>query len=391
VFGKRVERCYNIAELRKLAAKNMPAPMFHYIDGAADDEWTLRRNTQAFDDYEFMPRALVDVSTIDMSTTLFGQRIDWPYFCSPTALQRLFHHEGERATARAAHASGTIFSLSSISSANIEEVATFSGGPKVFQVYVFKDRGLSREFVQRAKASGYVALQLTVDVAVSGNRERDIVTGMTVPPRLSLMSLVDIAMHPAWVYRHLTTPKIEVANVAHRPPPGSDQLGGIIQYLNNQLDRSVTWKDAEWMINEWGGPFAIKGIMTAHDAKRAVDVGASAVMVSNHGGRQLDFSPAPFEVLQEIVEAVGDRLEVILDGGVRRGTHVLKALALGAKACSAGRPHLYGLGAGGEAGVTQALKILKTEIARDMALLGCARIADIDSSLVRRVPAGWST
>ena len=381
----RVERCYNIAELRKLAKKNMPAPMFHYIDGAADDEWTLRRNTTAFDQYEFLPRSLVDVSTIDMSTTLFGQRIDWPFFCSPTALQRLFNHEGEGAVAHAAHATGTIFSLSSISSTNIEDTAKLTPGPKVFQVYVFKDRSLSREFVQRAKASNYVALQLTVDVTVSGNRERDIVTGMTVPPKLGLMSLLDIAMKPAWVYRHLTTPKIEVANVAHRPPPGSEKLGGIIQYLNAQIDRSVTWKDAEWMINEWGGPFAIKGIMTAADAKRAADIGATAVMVSNHGGRQLDFSPAPFDVLEEIVQNVGDRLEVILDGGVRRGTHVLKALALGARACSAGRPHLYGLGAGGEAGATKALSLLKAEIARDMALLGAASLRDVDASLVRRV------
>jgi len=381
----RVERCYNIAELRKLARRKMPAPMFHYIDGAADDEWTLRRNTAAFDQYEFMPRALVDVSNIDMSTSLFGQKIDWPFFCSPTALQRLFNHEGERAVARAAHATGTIFSLSSISSTNIEDTAKLTPGPKVFQVYMFKDRSLSREFVQRAKDSKYVALQLTVDVTVSGNRERDIVTGMTVPPRLGLMSLFDIAMKPAWVYRHLTTPKIEVANVAHRPPPGSENLGGVIQYLNNQIDRGVTWKDAEWMIKEWGGPFAIKGIMTAADARRAADIGATAIMVSNHGGRQLDFSPAPLDVLEGIVQAVGDRLEVILDGGVRRGTHVLKALGLGARACSAGRPHLYGLGAGGELGATKALTILKTEIARGMALLGVASLREIDSTLVRRV------
>lgn len=389
MFRTPVERCYNIAELRKRAAKNMPAPMFHYIDGAADDEWTLRRNVAAFDDFEFLPRALVDVSTVDMRTTLFGVPIEWPYFCSPTALQRLFHWHGEGAVVRAAHQTGTIFSLSSISSVSIEEAAKLSPGPKVFQVYVFKDRGLSREFVQRARDSGYVALQLTVDVAVSGNRERDIVTGMTVPPKLSLMSLFDTAMHPSWVYRHLTMPKIEVANVAHRPPPGSDKLGGIIQYLNDQLDRSVTWKDAEWMIKEWGGPFAIKGVMTSEDAKRCADVGASAVMVSNHGGRQLDFSPAPFEVLEEIVAAVGDRLEVILDGGIRRGTHILKALALGARACSAGRPHLYGLGAGGERGALQALTILKTELARDMALAGCASLRDIDRSLIRRVP-GWA-
>ncbi|HEX5421581.1 MAG TPA: alpha-hydroxy acid oxidase, partial [Gammaproteobacteria bacterium] len=237
-----MDRCYNIAELRKLASRRLPAPMFHYIDGAADDEWTLRRNTQAFDEVEFRPRCLVDVGEIDTSTTVFGERIEWPFFCSPTALSRLFSHEGERAVARAAHAAGTFYSLSTISSSSIEEAAKFSPGPKAFQVYIFKDRGLSREFMQRAKDSGYKALQLAVDTpGVAGNRERDIVTGMTVPPRLSLMSLVDIAMHPRWVFRHLTTPKIEVANVAHRPPPGSDKLGGIIQYLNNQLDRSVTW------------------------------------------------------------------------------------------------------------------------------------------------------
>ena len=282
------------------------------------------------------------------------------------------------------------YSLSSISSTSIEDVAKITAGPKIFQVYVFKDRGLSREFVLRAKDSGYKALCLTVDTpGVSGNRERDIVTGMTVPPRLSLMSLVDIAMHPSWVYRHLTNPKVEVANVAHRPPPGSESLGGVIEYLNNQLDRAMTWDDAEWMIKEWGGPFAIKGIMTAEDAKRAVDVGASAVMLSNHGGRQLDFSPAPFEVLQEVVDAVGDQLEVILDGGIRRGSHVLKALALGARACSSGRPHLFGLSAGGEAGVVQALKILRTEVERNMALLGCRSVNDITTSMIRRVPRGW--
>lgn len=391
MFGKRVERCYNIAELRKLAAKKLPAPMFHYIDGAADDEWTLRRNTSAFEAYEFRPRCLVDVARIDLTTTVFGEKIDWPFFCAPTALSRLFHYEGERAVVRAAHAAGTFYSLSSFSSMSIEEVAKLSPGPKAFQVYVLKDRGLTREFIQRARDAGFKALQLTVDVAVSGNRERDIVTGMTVPPKLSLMSLIDIAMHPAWVYRHLTSPKIDMANVAHRPPPGSDKLGGIIQYLNNQLDRSVTWGDAEWMIGEWGGPFAIKGIMTADDAKRALGVGATAVMLSNHGGRQLDYSPAPFDALKEVVDAVGGQLDVIVDGGVRRGVHVLKALALGATACSGGRPYLFGLGAGGERGVTQALKILRTEIERDMALLGCNKVADLDESMVRKVGGGWPT
>jgi L-lactate dehydrogenase (cytochrome) len=198
-------------------------------------------------------------------------------------------------------------------------------------------------------------------------------------------------MHPKWVYRHLTSPKIEMANVAHRPPPGSDKLGGIIQYLNNQLDRSVTWADAEWMIKEWGGPFAIKGVMTAADAKRARSAGATAVMLSNHGGRQLDFSPAPVDTLEQVVEAVGGELEIIVDGGIRRGVHVLKALALGATACSGGRPYLYGLGAGGERGVTQALTILRTEVERDMALLGCARLKDLDATLVRKVAGAWAS
>ena len=363
--------------------------MFHYIDGGADDEWTLGRNTTAFDAWEFRPRCLVDVAKIDMSTTVFGERIEWPFFCSPTALSRLFHYEGERAVARAAKSSGTLYSLSSFSSMSIEEVAKLSDGPKAFQVYVLKDRGLTREFLQRAREAGFCALQLTVDVAVSGNRERDIVTGMTVPPRLSLMSLIDIAMHPAWVYRHLTSPKIDMANVAHRPPPGSDKLGGIIQYLNNQLDRSVTWDDAEWMIGEWGGPFAIKGVMRAADAKMARKVGATAVMLSNHGGRQLEFSPAPFDVLQEVADEVGGDLEIILDGGIRRGIHILKALALGATVCSAGRPYLYGLGAGGESGATRALEILRTELERDMALLGAPTLADVDRQMLRRVGDGW--
>ena len=364
-----MERCYNIAELRKLASKNMPAPMFHYIDGAADDEWTLRRNTSAFDAYEFRPRALVDVSKIDMSTTLFGQKIDWPFFCSPTALQRLFNYR-RRARDRARRARER-HDLLVVEHLVVEHRGDREIHRRAEGVSGLRVQGPEPEPGVRAAREGQQATWRCSSRSTSrcpGNRERDIVTGMTVPPRLGLMSLLDIAMKPRWVYRHLTTPKIEVANVAHRPPPGSENLGGIIQYLNAQIDRSVTWKDAEWMIKEWNGPFAIKGIMTGEDAKRAADIGATAVMVSNHGGRQLDFSPAPFDVLKEIVDAAGDRLEVILDGGVRRGTHVLKALALGARACSAGRPHLYGLGAGGEAGVTQALKILKTELARDMAL-----------------------
>ena len=382
MFSKALESCYNIARLRERAEKRMPAAMFHYIDGAAGDEWTMRQNTEAFDQYELVPRFLVDVSEIDLSTTVFGQRIDMPIFCAPTAMSRLFHHDGEPAVARAAARAGTLYSLSSLATTSIEEAAAASDGPKLFQVYVFKDRGMNREFIQRCKESGYAALALTVDVPVAGNRERDLETGMTIPPRLTLATLFNFAMHPRWVWNYFTHPSIELANVRGRI---RGDVTTLVSFFNEQLDRTVSWDDAEWMIKEWGGPFAIKGILSAEDARRAADVGASAVMISNHGGRQLDTSPAPIEVLPEIVDAVGDRLEIVLEGGVRRGVHVMKALALGATACSAGRPYLFGLCAGGEVGVDRALEIFRTDIERDMRLLGCRNVAEIDSTRVRKV------
>ena len=381
-MSRALDRCYNIARLRERASKRLPAPMFHYIDGAAGDEWTMRQNTDAFDRYELVPRFLVDVSEIDLSTTVFGQKIDMPFFCAPTAMSRLFHHAGEAAVARAANRAGTMYSLSSISTASIEEAAEATDGPKLFQVYVFKDRGLNREFIQRCKASGYDALALTVDVPVAGNRERDLVTGMTIPPKLTLASLISFATHPRWVWNYFTNPPIELANVRDRI---KGDVTTLVSFFNDELDRTVSWDDAAWMIEEWGGPFAIKGILSVEDALRAAEVGASAVMVSNHGGRQLDSSPAPIEVLPEIVDAVGDRMEVILEGGVRRGVHVLKALALGATACSAGRPYLFGLGAGGEAGVDRALEILRTDIERDIRILGCRNVGEVDANRIRRV------
>lgn len=381
-MSRALKRCYNVARLRERAKKRLPAPMFHYIDGAAGDEWTMRQNTSAFDNWELVPRWLVDVSEIDMSTSVFGQKIDVPFFCAPTAMGRLFHHVGEPAVARAANRIGTMYSLSSISTTSIEEAAEATSGPKMFQVYVFKDRGLNREFVQRCKDSGYHALALTVDVPVAGNRERDIVTGMTIPPKLTLASLFDFAMHPRWVWNYFTSPKLELANVRDRI---EGDVTTLVTFFNDQLDRTVNWDDAAWMIEEWGGPFAIKGILSAEDAKRAAEVGATAVVVSNHGGRQLDTSPAPIEVLPEIVDAVGDRLEIILEGGARRGVHILKALALGATAVSFGRPYLYALGAGGEAGVDQLLEYFRTDVERDMRLLGCRNVKEIDSARIRAV------
>ena len=375
----QLSRCFNIDDLRSLAKKRLPASLFGYIDGGSDDEQTLRGNTSAFDHYGLMQRALVDVSSIDLSTTVLGKKIDWPVLCAPTGMSRMFHHDGERAVAREAAKSGTFYSLSTLSTTSIEDVGAVTNGPKMFQVYVHRDRELSREFVQRAKTSGFDALCLTVDLPAHGNRERDLRTGMTLPPKLTLKSILDVLIHPAWVYHYLTTEPIELANVAHKIREGSEDVSNLLQYVSKQFDPTVTWEDAQWMKGLWDGPFVLKGIMSVEDAKRAVDIGASAIVISNHGGRQLDSSPATIEMLPKIVDAVGGQIEIILDSGIRRGTHVLKALALGANACMVGRSYLYGLAAGGQPGVARALQLLRAEIELDMKLMGCRNLSELTS------------
>ena len=296
----------------------------------------------------------------------------------------MFHDQGERAVARAAASAGIIYSLACLSAVSIEDVAAAADGPKMFQLYVLRDRELNRELIRRAKDAGYVALCITVDTPVPGNRERDLRTGMTIPPALTLMSFLDIARHPRWAWSQLRGEPLVMANVVHKIAEGSTRISTLVKYVHSQFDPTITWKDAAWMIEQFGGPVAIKGILDPADARRAAEIGASAVIVSNHGGRQLDGVPAPIEVLPQIVEAVGDRAEVILDSGVRRGVHVLKALALGAKACMCGRPYLYGLAAGGERGVARALGILRSEIERDMALMGCCSVSELDAGRIRR-------
>lgn len=377
--------CQNIADLRRVARRRVPAPMFHYMDGAAEDEITYRRNSSDFDHFELLPRNLVDISRIDCATTVLGQPVALPLILAPTGMSRLFHWEGERAVVRAAARAGTLYSLSTVGTHSIEEVAAESPGPKWFQIYVFKDRGLVTEFIQRCRAAHYHALCLTIDLPLTGNRERDFRTGMTLPPAFTLRSWLDFALHPVWSATYLTSPPFSMANVAHRVRSvDRDNVQTLMGYIGSQFDRTVTWDDAARMVEEWGGPFAIKGILTVDDAERALAIGASCLIVSNHGGRQLDHVPSPIEVLPEIAAAVGGRAEIILDGGVRRGTDILKALALGARACMSGRCYLYGLGAGGEAGVDKALRILREELERDMALLGTPTIADIGSHHVRR-------
>lgn len=378
-----LRRCHDLADLKRVAKRRLPRAMFYYMEGAADDELSLRRNNADFSRYELVPRYLVDVSEIDPSTTVLGERLAFPVIVAPTGMSRLFHHHGELGVAAATSRAGTIYTQSTVSTASIQAIAAVCDGPKWFQIYVFRDRSLIAEFIEQCKAYSYHALCLTIDVPVPGNRERDLRTGMTIPPRLSLASWIDFALHPVWSLNHLVAPEFTLANVAHRADTGGDDVNTLVSYISKQFDPSVTWDDAARMIEQWQGPFAIKGIMNADDARRAVDIGANAIVVSNHGGRQLDHAPAPITVLQEIVEAVDGAAEVILDGGIRRGTDVLKAIALGARACMAGRGYLYGLSAGGEPGVDHALSVLRAEIVRDMALLGCRNIGEIDGARVR--------
>lgn len=378
-----IRRCRNVNDFRLLAKARLPAAVFHYLEGGADDERTLHWNTEAFEHYELISRSLQDVSDIDLSTRVLGMNLASPVIFAPTGVSRLFHQDGERAVTLAATKSGSLYTLSTLSTVNIEEVAELNSGPKMFQIYIHRDRGLTDEFLQRCRAAGYQALCLTVDTPLAGNRERDIRTGMTMPPRLTPGSLLDFLCHPYWLFNNVVRSKIEMANLVNRIS-GRGDVRSLIAYVNEQFDRSVHWDDAATLIKKWNGPFAIKGILSVDDAIRAADTGATAVIISNHGGRQLDGTPAAIDCLEEIVDAVGDRLEVILDGGIRRGTHVLKALALGANACMIGRPYLYGLAAAGQKGVEQVMDLLLGEIERNLALIGCAKLSELNSAYVRR-------
>ena len=357
--------------------RRLPSPIFHYIDGAADDEVTYRRNTAAYDDCDLVPNVLSGVDSIDMRTQVMGLDIELPLFLSPTALQRLFHHEGERAVGRAAQAHGTLFGISSLATVGIEEIGAMISTPKIFQLYYHKDKGLTYGMIDRCKAAGFDALALTVDTIVGGNRERDLLTGFTSPPRLTPSSLASFALHPEWTLNYLFRDAFELSNLKDHIAEGSNVSVSVSDYFSSMLDQSMDWNAAADIRERWGGPFCLKGVMSVNDARRAVDIGANAIMVSNHGGRQLDGARAPFDQLAEIIDAVGSDIDVICDGGIQRGTHVLKALSLGAKACSGGRWYLYALAAGGQAGVERALGNMRSEIERDMKLMGAKSIADL--------------
>ena len=376
-------QCHNFSDFRTLAKKRLPGPIFHYIDGAADDEVTYKRNSQSFNDVDLVPNVLAGVEKVDMSTEVMGQELSLPFYCAPTALQRLFHHEGERAVAQAASSSGTMFGVSSLATVTVEDIAKISTGPKMFQFYFHKDRGLNDALLERAKAANFNVLALTVDTITGGNRERDLRTGFTSPPKLTLESILSFASHPMWAWNFFTKEKFDMPHLSGHVTAGTNLAVSVGDYFSTMLDQSMNWSDAEKLCQQWNGQFALKGIMSVEDAKRAVDIGCTGIMVSNHGGRQLDGSRAPFDQLAEICDAVGDQIDVVCEGGIQRGTHILKALSVGAKCCSIGRYYLYALAAAGQAGVERALNQLAVEVERDMKLMGATKVDQLSRSNIR--------
>jgi len=380
----RLSDCHNIEDFRALAKARLPFPVFDYIDGAADDELTKARNTAAFADVDLVPDVLAGVEAIDTSCTILGRRSALPLMLSPTAVQRAFHWQGETAVARAAEHYGLWFGISSLATRSIEEIAALTSGPKLFQLYVHKDKGLNTHMIERCQAARFDALALTVDTIVSGKRERCLRSGFSTPPRFTPASIWSYATRPRWTLDYVCREKFRLPNLDTHVAEGSGKAVSIAEYFNTMLDTSMDWDTAAAIREQWGGTFVLKGVMSAGDARRAIEIGADAIMISNHGGRQLDGSRAPFDQLPEIVEAVGGQIEIICDGGVRRGTHVLKGLCSGATAASGGRLYLYALAAAGQAGVERALGILKDEIERGMRLMGVTRVAQLTPDRLRQ-------
>ena len=378
----RLRNCHNFHDFRRMAKQRLPGPIFDYIDGAAEDEVTYRRNTESFEHCDLVPNVLRGVETVDLSVTIMGQKLAMPVYCSPTALQRLFHHQGERAVAAAAGKFGTMFGVSSLGTVSLEEARKISSGPQVYQFYFHKDRGLNRAMMQRAKSAGVEVMMLTVDSITGGNRERDKRTGFSIPFRLTLAGMLQFALKPAWGINYVTHEGFKLPQLDEHIDMDGGALS-ISRYFTEMLDPAMTWDDVAAMVREWGGQFCLKGIMSVEDARKAVEIGCTGIILSNHGGRQLDGSRAGFDQLAEIVDAVGDRIDVIMDGGVQRSTHVLKALSLGAKAVGVGRYYLFPLAAAGQPGVERALDLMRISLERDMRLMGCTSVDQLNRSNLR--------
>ena len=374
--------CFTIADLRKLAQKKLPKVMFDYVDGGAEDELTLQWNRQSFSNYEFVPRVLRDVSHIDLSTTVQGVNLKIPIISAPTGMSRMFHHLGEKAVVKASHRAGAGYALSTVSTTSIEDVAKESNGPLFFQIYAWYDRKMVFDFIERCKRQQYDGLMLAVDLATLGKRDRDLRNGHGRPNVLKRNTALGALTKPQWLYHFLTQPKWKMANMVEHLPHGADAMK-VIEKVNGQFSASVNWKDVEELSKLWGGKFMLKGIQSVEDAVKAAESGVSGIILSNHGGRQLDGAPAALDILPEVVQAIGSDVEVLIDGGVQRGSDVIKAVALGAKAVLIGKSYLYGLAAGGEAGVDRTYAILSDEMTRVMQLLGCKNISELNSGSVR--------
>lgn len=381
-----LRRATCVADLQAIARRRLPIAVRDFVEGGAEDELTIDRNRRGWQDLAFVPQALCDVSARDQRTTLLGTPVRSPVVLAPVGLAALAHPDGELAAARAAASRGVVATLSSSSAWSLEQVAAAADGPQWFQLYVWRDRDLTRRVVERARAAGFRALCLTVDVPVSARRERDLRNGFTVPPRPRLRQATDLVRAAGW-FRRLAARELS----GHRLTMGSftpDDLGvrgrlRMLDVVNQLFDPAVTWRDLEWLKGVWSGPLVVKGVMTAADARHAVASGADAVWVSNHGGRQLDGLPGTAQALPEVAGAVNGQAEVYVDGGVRRGSDVVKALALGARACMVGRPWVYGLAAGGQAGVERLLDLLQIEIDTTLALLGRPTVAELDRGAIR--------
>lgn len=368
---RRLSRAHTIADLRAMARRRTPRAVFDYTDGAAEQEVSLRRARRAFREIEFRPRVLRDVSAVDTTREMLGQRAALPFAFAPTGFTRMMHHEGERAVVRVAARTGVPFGLSTMGTTSIEDVAAAGpGARKWFQLYIWKDRGVGEDLVRRAQDNGFEALIVTVDTAVAGARMRDIRNGLTIPPSLTLRTVLEGAAHPAWWFNLLTTEPLRYASL-------SDWEGTLADLVNTVFDPAVTIDDLEWLRSLWPGPLIIKGIQNPADARLVVDHGADAVIVSTHGGRQLDRAPAPLELLPAVLDSTGDDAEVYLDTGILSGADIVAALALGARGCLVGRAFLYGLMAGGERGVVRATEILSSEITRTLQLLGVPAVDEL--------------
>jgi L-lactate dehydrogenase (cytochrome) len=378
----RLSDCHNFQDFRRLARNRLPGPIFNYIDGAADDERTYRRNTSSFDDCDLVPNVLRGVKDIDLSVTVMGQKLALPVYCSPTALQRLFHHTGEHSVAAAASKFGTLFGVSSLGTVSLAELRKTYATPQCYQFYVHKDHGLNSAMLHSARRAGVDVMMLTVDTITGGNRERDLRTGFAIPMKLNLGGLMQFVLKPRWGFNYATHERFRMPQLEEHIDMKGDPIS-IGRYFSEVLDQSMDWDYVAGMVREWNGQFCLKGVMSVEDARRAVDIGCTGIILSNHGGRQLDGSRSPFDQLAEIVDAVGDRIDVMMDGGVQRGTHVLKALSLGAKAVGLGRYYLFPLAAAGQAGVERALGLMRAELERGMKLMGCQSIEQLTRANLR--------